>query len=150
MQDEIPDLWPDEIQTTEVPTPIAILRIQANRLHDKTKGLIEAEVRSLTDNDKAQELYQFDLIAPALDGYRLRLFECGHALSLVYPIDIYWREFDQGYSSASTPGEVYEALRTIFRSRTTTSIIMSMIARSNERKQSSTVIEADQAGGKKR
>jgi len=63
MQDVIPDLWPDEITRTEVPTPLAILRIQANNLRAKTKGIIEAEVRCLVDREKKREIYHFEIVA---------------------------------------------------------------------------------------
>jgi hypothetical protein len=136
MQDPIPDLWPEYIARTEVPTPLAILRIQANNLRTKTKGIIEAEVRNLTDNDKKREIYQFEVIAPALDGYTVRLFTAEHAMGLVYPIDFQWNEFQHGYESASTPEEIYSLLKIIFQSNTTRSVLMSLIAGSNERRPS--------------
>ena len=134
MHDAIPDLWPAKIRS-EVPTPLAILRIQANNLQTKTKGLIKAEVRTLTDNSKGREIYQFELIAPAMEGYTVRLFSADHRSSLVYPININWHSFDQGLESASTPDEVYHLLQQIFQSNETKSTLMSLIAGSNERQQ---------------
>jgi hypothetical protein len=136
MQDNIPDLWPDEIERTDVPTPLLILRIQANNLSKRTKGIIEAKVQNLTDNGKEREIYYFEVVAPALEGYTVRLFTAEHALSRVYPIIFYSNEFHDGAESASTPEEIYPLLQRIFTSRETTSLLMSLIARSNERQTS--------------
>lgn len=134
MQDVIPDLWPDEIARTTVPTPLAILNIQANKLRDKTHGIIEAQVQRLTDNIKKREFYYFDIVAPALEGYTLRLFTAHHEVSLVYPILVMWGGFEEGFESASTPEEMYHFLQIIFGSRDTKSRLMSLIAQSNERR----------------
>ncbi len=135
MQDVIPDLWPDEITRTEVPTPLAILRIQANNLRAKTKGIIEAEVRCLVDREKKREIYHFEIVAPALEGQTIRLFSAEHAEALVYPIEFDWPEFENYHDgSASTPEQVYRILKRIFQSEKTTSIVMSLMARSNEKR----------------
>lgn len=135
MQDVIPDLWPDEIAKTDILTPLAILRIQANHLQVKTRGLIQAEVRTLTDKSKERDIYHFDLVAPALDGYTIRLFKADHKTLLVYPIEFQWPHFDNGDDvSASSPDEVYRILQRIFRSDETKSMVMSLIAQSNEKR----------------
>ncbi len=48
MANAIPDLWPDEIAELDVLTPVAILRVQAGQLRQKTRGLVEADVGTMT------------------------------------------------------------------------------------------------------
>ena len=134
MHDVIPDLWPDEIRS-EVPTPLAILRIQANNLQTKTKGIIQAEVRTLTDHNKKREIYRFELVAPAMEGYTFRLFSAEHQSKLVYPVVLEWDGFEHGSETASTPDELYPLLKMIFQSDATKSTLMSLIAQSNEQRQ---------------
>lgn len=50
MPEMLTDLWP-EIETENIVTPLAILRFQAGQLRTKTKGLIEAEVRTKTTSN---------------------------------------------------------------------------------------------------
>ena len=60
------DLWPKEIGTAEITSPVAILREQASLLGQKTKNLVEADVSPL-NNDTDTIFYHFYIVAPALD-----------------------------------------------------------------------------------
>lgn len=71
----IPSLWPD-INVDLVP-PVTILRAQATRLGQLTKGILEAEVTTVT-GDKDFTMHRLDLIAPALDGRRVRVLTATH------------------------------------------------------------------------
>ena len=64
MTTTIPDLWPEEI-SVEVLTPLAILRYQAERFRDRTKGLLKAKATTIT-KDHGSTRHQLDVIAPLL------------------------------------------------------------------------------------
>ena len=42
------DLWPKDISEISIKSPVAILREQASLLGQKTKGLVTAEVKSVS------------------------------------------------------------------------------------------------------
>ncbi|MCZ6675995.1 MAG: hypothetical protein O7E52_01970 [Candidatus Poribacteria bacterium] len=130
MAQNIPDLWPDDIAVTnDLKPPVAILRQQAALLGEKTQNLVEAEISSSSIGSGFR--HHFNLVVPALDNYRFRLFYITHPISL-YPINI----------SVSSPGkddtvievksedEFTKALRGIFSSEETKRIIQALIAQS--------------------
>jgi len=86
------DLWPKDLALSKVRTPLAILKEQASLLGQRTGGLVTAEIRRyerppairLEDTDFG---YGFDVVAPALGGYRYRLFSIYHGIAL-YPVTI--------------------------------------------------------------
>src|SRR5947207_958727 len=82
----IPDLWPDDLTTSNVRTPVAILREQAEKLGAKTNRLVLAEVRQNLNVARCFE-YNFSLSAPALGHYRYHLFSVLYGLDL-YPLTI--------------------------------------------------------------
>src|SRR5437016_2313665 len=86
MPDTLPDLWP-EIETENIVTPLAILRFQAGQLRAKTKGLIEAEVRTERSGDDTV-CHELVIIAPALDRYEYVIATFRHGVTLVYPVDV--------------------------------------------------------------
>lgn len=88
------DLWPS-FPTSGPKAPVTILREQASFLGQKTGNLVEAEVsgesRNIVDETRKHPgmfLYDFVIVAPALGGYRYRLFQIAHDVSL-YPVEIY-------------------------------------------------------------
>jgi hypothetical protein len=85
MSQTIPNLWSEKDIKVEVLSPLAILHTQATNLEQMTKGLIETEITVVT-SDKGETVYQLDLIAPALGGYRHRLFAISHHKDMVYPV----------------------------------------------------------------
>jgi hypothetical protein len=132
MANVIPDLWPDEIGDLDVLTPLAILRIQAGQLKQKTRGLVEAEVETETSVDASAEHYYFDLIAPALNRYRVRLLDAWHVPKRVYPVYV---DVGNGQHTAvcTTQADFVGVLGNIFSSSDTRSLISSFIAQSNEK-----------------
>jgi len=79
----IPDLWPESIGRVnsgpEVVNPLEILTAQAQQLRQKTNGTVEAWVvrSSASPSAKSDDIsfaYDFVISAPALDGFRRRLF----------------------------------------------------------------------------
>lgn len=67
----IPSLWPDDIKVDVLP-PLTILKLQAAKLHGITKGILDAEVTTVTGPDDLVT-HRLDLIAPTLDGRRTRV-----------------------------------------------------------------------------
>ncbi|MCI0361470.1 MAG: hypothetical protein L0211_23555 [Planctomycetaceae bacterium] len=135
---ELPDLWPIEVTAPDILTPLMILRHQAGLLRQRTKNLLEAEVRSIGSLTKHAK-YDFVIIAPSLDRASVSLFTVEHEKDMVYPA---WvssaRVFgiDENGEAlnrfAPTQGRFLAILREVFASPDTASIIQSMIARINE------------------
>ena len=85
MAGRIPNLWPTETVSVSTLSPLAILRTQAENLTELTQGLLIGEVT--TDDRQEKGVYHhFDMIAPALDGYRHRILTVKHDPSMLYPV----------------------------------------------------------------
>ena len=76
------DLWSDDIHT-DVLSPVMVLNAQIPALDKKASGILRAEVRSETNQQKVE--HSLDLIAPALNDYRITLLKVWHDPELVYP-----------------------------------------------------------------
>jgi len=83
MATAIPDLWADDIKVN-VATPLMILRTQEGLLAQKTKGILRGQVATTTTDKWIQ--HQLDLIAPALQNYRITLLRASHHKDAVYPV----------------------------------------------------------------
>jgi hypothetical protein len=133
------DLWPEQIATVERRAPVIILREQASLLANKTKGIVEAEV--VAGDAPAAFAYDFVIVAPALGGYRYRLFRMRHDVTF-YPCEI---EFESGgfeqvrcnFRLLSPSGlrveseeELLRALKEIFASDKTMQVIQAILAQS--------------------
>ncbi len=140
MPPKIPDLWPDNI-STEILTPIAIMRAQIAGLERRTQGLIEVDINS-SENDN-RITHNFDLIVPSLDGFRERILGVSHDLARVYPTilraDVFKKEaVISGVTTithsamASTQEEFIEKLSLVLRSDHVRSTIESLIAQIND------------------
>lgn len=79
----IPTLWPEDIKVDILP-PLTILRYQAAKLREITKGILEAEVTTVTGPDDFVS-HRLDLIAPNLDGRRVRVLTATHRVDY-YPV----------------------------------------------------------------
>lgn len=104
------DLWPKEIEYTQIKAPVTILREQASLLGSKTKNIVMAEVgKAVTSsqiasenmvsiienafgrdtlkprNSKERFAYIFYLVAPALGNYQYELFTIINDIRL-YPV----------------------------------------------------------------
>ena len=131
MPDTLPDLWP-EIETENIVTPLAILRYQAGQLRTKTKGLIEAEVRT-QQTEYGWVLHHFVLIAPALERYEYEIATFQHGVTLVYPVNA--DSQTENERECSNQNELLEAVSKILRSDRVRSVISSLIAQSLDMKQ---------------
>lgn len=72
----IPNLWPDDIKVDLLP-PVTILRAQANKIGEITQGILEGEVTTVT-GEKDLVTHRLDLLAPSLDGRRVRVLSATH------------------------------------------------------------------------
>ena len=141
MATKIPNLWSQKDVKVEVLSPLAILRTQAANLEQMTQGLIEAEVVTST-GDKGETVYQLDITAPVLGGYRHRLLAVSHQKDMVYPVNfaatpggVLQNVSPHGYrayTSAQTEAEFLKNLGEILQSPIINALIQSIIARSNE------------------
>ena len=67
--------WP-EVDATLIQLPEIILVTQAFKLRDNTKGLLEGDV-SITETSR-NKMVVFNIIAPALDGYKFELLRVNY------------------------------------------------------------------------
>lgn len=129
MPEMLTDLWP-EIETENIVTPLAILRFQAGQLRTKTKGLLEAEVRT-ERTGSGWVRHELVVIAPSLDRYEYVIATFSHDVTLVYPV-----EFDAGSRDLSGPCsdqvELLAIVSAILRSDKVRSVISSLIAQSRD------------------
>jgi len=82
------DLWPADIGTAAVTTPVTILKEQATALGNKTKNIVEGEVTPATSETSEKFAYAFNIVGPALGGYRYRLLTIRYPVDEFYPVEI--------------------------------------------------------------
>ena len=131
--DSIPNLWPSERIKVSVLSPAAILKTQAGLLSSLTKGLLIGEVSSAERDADGQILvdHHFDIIAPALGGYRRRILRVCHNADEVYPVTVV-NELDGQCTEAKNQDEFQDSIRGIFGSDQLLTTVHSLIARSND------------------
>ena len=137
MTAKIPNLWPEELTET-VLTPAAILKAQATNLGEQTKGVLEAEVSRREESTKEGQtiiIYDFDVIAPALNGYRKTILQVNHAKDAIYPV--YIKSLGTGIPQAANDQRFLEVLGSHLQSQSIVSLLQTLIARSNEVEQQS-------------
>lgn len=126
------DLWPADL-AVEPLTPAVILRLQADRLKERTEGRLFAEVVTTQQwaetGNESQDYHRFEIVAPALHGYRHQLFNCTHDHEFVYPVSV---NTGDTKTTANNQGELTEVIREILRSKRTTAVLQSLLARIRE------------------
>jgi hypothetical protein len=144
MTDVIPDLWPSDIAVDVLP-PVAVLRMQADRLGPRTNGILKAEVRTTTGTTD-EVAHQLDIVAPTLDNYRRTLLLIRHGADY-YPARVQSDGFRKPVPSgmmvaneagpperiAASQSDLVDQLREALQSIRIKGLIQSLIARSNER-----------------
>ncbi len=155
----IPVLWSDDI-SVDVLSPLAILRAQTGPLSQRTKGILEADIETIT-SDSGKVQHRLDLVAPALNNFRRRILLATHQKVLVYPVVVEAECFlpervdqtideqlssfatnimavrggdqlSEGQRRAATDTEFINLVGEVLRSRQIRSLIQSLIARSND------------------
>jgi hypothetical protein len=134
------DFWSDDIKV-EVLTPLMILRAQEPALRKKTKGILQAEVETVsTDSSVIHNLY---LVAPALGNYKEKILSVTHTPSLVYPCEVASSTLSGVRHVAVVPSlseTIYsqtgfiDRLRDALQSPFVRSTIDSLLAKSNEQR----------------
>lgn len=119
------DLWPKSFGSTEIETPLEILRKQASLVGGKTGNLLVGEVHKYIDEEGSFVL-TFYLVAPALDNYRYKLFNVWHGIGF-YPVSV---QVGQRYKELEDPAEFKAYLRSKFAENATLNIIRSLMAQS--------------------
>ena len=123
------DLWPEDItEPSLIATPLSILKEQATFLGEKTKNLIEGEVRSGGDSNNF--VHQFFLLAPALKNYRYRLLTVSHRIEL-YPVTVSFDPTGQSFG-AETQEDFTALLATLFAHEKTKKVIQALKAQIQE------------------
>src|SRR5258708_17722051 len=84
MSNQVQSLWPADIRPGILP-PRSILRGQAEALAMQTDGILQAEVGSEGTRLSAKVILTFDLVVPALHGYRQNILKVAHSKDLPYP-----------------------------------------------------------------
>ena len=143
----IPNLWPNDIEVDVVP-PVTILRAQASHLGPLTRGILEAEVTTVTANGD-RLAHRLDLIAPALGDYRRTILTLTHNRDMFYPVTLEaecFRPKSKGLLGTplsevltgewrplvATQNELIDRTRQVLQSVEVRSLIQSLIARSKE------------------
>ena len=127
-ENSIQNLWPERISTTEQTPPVVILRQQATMLGQRTRNVLIGEVKSQQSGQWSDVLYHnFYVKAPALGGYRFKLFFVTQKVASLYPVMAF------SDAEAAIPNEVQleEALRSVFASeKAPKKLIQSLMAQS--------------------
>ena len=163
MPETIPNLWPHEFKI-DVQTPLTILRVQANLLSKVTRGILEGVVETETSNERVQ--HRLVIVAPAYNGYRHTLFAVLHNPILPYPAEVRARVLAEEVERIDSTGiDVYretvypvansdEQMQTLvgqaLQSEETKAAILSLIAKSNEARQSPSTIPQNGKGHSER
>ncbi|MEE3717845.1 hypothetical protein V2H45_13975 [Tumidithrix elongata RA019] len=127
------NLWPEDlVGVPDTTPPITILRQQATMLSQLTRNILEGEVVSepFGNDPKFSNSFthNFYIKAPAIGGYRYKLFYVQHAVSPEYPLRIVKDELPE--LSAQNEEQFYDVLRQIFNSDRTKKVIRSLMAQS--------------------
>jgi hypothetical protein len=119
------DLWGIEIETSAARLPVTILREQASLLAKKTKGLVLADVSTMTI--LAELVHRFDLVVPGLDHYRYELFSIAHGVK-GYPVRFVGARIPFSERAAKNEEEFIDKLSAILSSEETKTILETLIA----------------------
>jgi hypothetical protein len=145
------NLWSEDIANiaqidNESPSPVNILREQAQLLGKQTQGKVEAEVEANIDYDYNSDVdesfivytqefkYNFYLTTPIIPGYRYKLFTISHDADL-YPVDFHLDrgiadEINQGKKvlRAKSEEQFLDTLKKIFNSKKTSQVIRAILS----------------------
>ena len=157
--------WP-EVDATLIQLPEIILVTQAFKLRDNTKGLLEGDV-SITETSR-NKMVVFNIIAPALDGYKFELLRVNYETKRPYPAHVNCSFTGEVYAgiklqgliphtdedverisvSADTQEEFESLLRLVFGSKEVKGVLQSLLARINYENFKRTVPESSSSPAK--
>jgi len=117
------DLWPDFQAPEAITSPVFLLKEQAAKLQQKTKGLVRAGLRPASAPDGSFWV-GFDLSSPALGEYTYRLFEVTYAPQL-FPVTLTAADVAH---KAQTLDEFKTLLETVLQSPRTKQVVEAIMA----------------------
>jgi hypothetical protein len=117
------DLWPDFQTPATVNSPVFLLKEQAEKLQQKTKGLVMAGLRPASAPDGSFWV-GFDLYSPALGEYAFRLFQVTYPLQF-FPLTLTFEGRDQ---TATSPEQFRTTLESVLRSPRTRQVVEAIMA----------------------
>lgn len=123
------DLWGDLPLEENIRTPVTVLREQAALLGEKTRQVLQGDVRVHHSIGLKDFEAEFFITAPALDDYSYRLFSIQYPVTM-YPLRI--SESITGMPPIEYPSEesFVNALRIILSHPEVKKIISSLVAQS--------------------
>jgi hypothetical protein len=122
----VEDFWGD-LPAVETSFPATILREQAELLERKTNGTLQAKIVSI-DDDEDTISYEFDIIAPALNGYIYTVLEIFHDAE-IFPLTVKDLNKSEEYECRNEQ-ELKTTLKQILGSDQTKKVIANLIAMS--------------------
>ena len=135
----IPDLWGDEINADVLP-PLVVLKLQAQKLHQRTQGLLTARVHTVTTSSTNENCHKMELHSPTINCTE-PILEVRHQVLVPYPVSIYILEpieWDDGTKSKEqlylNASVLIQKLRIALQSPPIRSAIDSLLAMSNEQR----------------
>ena len=145
MVDYKQDLWPDEIKSIELISPVTIIKEQGKILGKKTNNIVVGQVFSLNSYPSLYEFgYRFSLVSSSMN-YQYQLF------SFYFRIDNYpvfvevddsiktekFKDLSNGLIEAKSEEELMTILKEIFSATKTLKIIHGLLAQSQDIKDES-------------
>lgn len=122
--DEELNLWPPQLGTTTVRSPLAIMKRQASLLGSATRNQLEGEVQTRTAA-KMGFRHDFHIVAPGLDNYRFGLFSVYHPVTL-YPLEVWIG--DASATQCNDEEAFIEAIRTVLQSEETRKVLDALLS----------------------
>lgn len=117
------DLWPEDLVKVIPRTPKSVLIEQADFLGKKTKNVVQAKVRSLT-NQEGDFVHEFTLVAPTIGDYEYDLFSITHGPEL-YPAFL-----SHGSDPLFSEDDLVERLRLLFATPKVGNMVRALVAQS--------------------
>ena len=117
------DLWPDFQTPDTINSPVFLLKEQAAKLKEKTKGLVLAGLRPASAPDGSFWV-GFDLYSPALGEYTYHLFEVTYPPQF-FPVTLTAAD---GAQTAQTLDEFKTLLESVLRSPRTKQVVEAIMA----------------------
>jgi hypothetical protein len=117
------DFWPDFQAPESIDSPAYLLKEQAAKLQQKTKGLVLAGLRPASAPDGSFWV-GFDLYSPALGEYTYHLFEVTYPPEF-FPVTV---TSGEGAKTAHTPEQFKSLLESVLRSPRTKQVVEAIMA----------------------
>ncbi|HNY41841.1 MAG TPA: hypothetical protein PKJ41_15680 [Bryobacteraceae bacterium] len=119
------DFWPTISETDADAAALSLLKEQARLLSQKTGGKLQAELYTFPVGGSLQ--HNFEIVVPALGGYRFQLFSVSHTPE-GFPIHA---QVEDKHSTLKTESSFEEWLRATLSSERTRKILANLLSQVN-------------------